>query len=156
MSSVPPAPAFIVRLVLSYVAGTVLAPLLWALQTAASKWESPSIQSLTSGLLIVAALSVMVSFKYFLLALVFALLFRRSISNHLLIWCAASVAGVPVLWLTEAYLKEGRGEDLLAFLKSMGGSAAVVGYYAFVYAAIFYACNWVSHGRAENELDSKA
>src|SRR5262245_5586696 len=129
MSSVSPASAFVVRLVLCYVAGTVLASLLWGLAATAGKWESLSIQSLPSGLLIVAGLSVMVSFKYFLIALALALFFRRSISNHLLIWSAASVAAVPVLWLTEAYLREGRGEDLLAFLKNMGGSAAVVGYY---------------------------
>lgn len=159
MSSVPPASVFIVRLVLCYVAGTVLAPLLWGLwglTSAAGKGESLSVLSLASGLLIVAALSVMVSFNYFLIALALALLFRRSISNHLLIWSAAAVAGVPVLWLTEVYLREGRGEDLLPFLKSMGGSAAVVCYYAFIYAAIFYAWNWVSRGRAENEPGSKA
>jgi hypothetical protein len=158
MSSVPPAPAFIVRLVLSYVAGTVVAPLLWALwglAAAAGRAESASILSLTSGIAIVAWLSFIFSFKYFLLALALALLFRRSISNHLLIWSAASVAGVPVLWLTEAYLKEGRGQDLLPFLKSMGGSAAVVCCYAFVYAAIFYVWNWVSRRGAENEPGSK-
>jgi hypothetical protein len=158
MSSVPPAPAFIVRLVLSYVAGTVLAPLLWGLWVLASapaRAESPSVLSFIPGIAIFAWLSFIFSYKYFLLALALALLFRRSISNHLLIWSAASVAGVPVLWLAEAYLKEGRGKDLLPFLKSVAGSAAVVCYYVFVYAAIFYAWNWVSRRRAENEPGSK-
>src|SRR5262249_11136634 len=154
MSSVPPAPAFILRLVLSYVAGTVLAPVLWvlwALLAAPARAESPSALSLVPGIAVIAWLSFIFSYKYFLLALVLALLFRRSISNHLLIWSAASFAAVPALWLTEAYLKEGGGKDLLPFLKSMGGSAAVVCYYVFVYAAIFYAWNRVSRRGAENE-----
>ena len=148
MSSVPPASVFIVRLVLSYVAGTILAPVLWLLPVATAeivKWESLSI---LAGL---AALSVMFSLKYFFLALVLALVFRRSISNHLLIWCAASVAGVPVLWLTEVYLREASGENLFAFLKGTGGGALIVCYYVFVYTAIFYAWNRASHGRTQQE-----
>jgi hypothetical protein len=152
MASVPPVSAFIARLALSYVAGTVLAPLLWILPVATAdsiKWESLSI---LAGL---AALSVMFSFKYFLIALVLALLFRRSISNHLLIWCAASVAAVPVLWLAEVYLREARGKDILAFLKGMGGGALVIGYYAFIYTTLFYAWNWVARTRARQEPDLK-
>jgi hypothetical protein len=147
MSSVPPASAFTVRLVFSYVAGTVLAPFIWLLPVATAdtiKWESLSI---LAGF---AALSVMFSFKYFLIALVLALLFRRSIYNHLLIWCALSVIAVPVLWLMEVYVREARGKDLLPFLKSTGGGTLVVGYYAFVYATTFYAWNVVSRKPAQN------
>jgi hypothetical protein len=149
MLSVPPASAFIARLVLSYVTGTLLALLLWLLPAATAdivKWESLSI---LAGL---AAVSFMFSFKYFLLALVLALLFRRSISNHLLIWCAASVAAVPVLWLAEVYLREARGKDILAFVKGAGGGVLVVSYYVFVYAAVFYVWSSVSRGRGRREL----
>jgi hypothetical protein len=152
MSSAPPATAFIVRLVVSYVAGTVVAPLLWFLPAGAADtiaWESLSI---LTGL---AALSVMISFKYFLLALVLALLFRRSICNHLLIWCAGAVAAVPILWLIEVYLREARGKELLSFLKDAGGGALIVGYYAFVYAAVFYAWNRVLRDQEERGLSLK-
>jgi hypothetical protein len=152
MSSVPPVSTFIARLALSYVAGTILAPLLWVLPVATTysiKWK---ILSIFTGL---AALSVMFSFKYFLIALVLALLFHRSISNHLLIWCAASLPAVPVLWLAEVYLREARGKDILPFLKNTGEVAMVVCYYVFVYAAIFYAWNRVARTRAQQEADLK-
>jgi hypothetical protein len=54
----------------------------------------------------------------------------------------------------EVYLRESRGQDFLAFLKSQESSAAFVGYYVFVYAAIFYGWNKVAarEGGARAEL----
>jgi hypothetical protein len=43
----------------------------------------------------------------------------------------------------------------LSFLKGTGGGALIVGYYAFVYAAVFYAWNRMSRPKEERKLSLK-
>ena len=59
------------------------------------------------------------------------------------------------MWLTEVYLREARGKDLLSSVKGAGGGVLIVGFYAFVYAPIFYARNRVSFKKAGRELSLK-
>jgi hypothetical protein len=135
----PPASIFILRLLLSYVLGTITAPLLWLSPALLSNLEA--IGSSLGFLAAVILFSVMLSYKYLILAVFLALLFRRSLWKNLFVWAAASPFAVTVLWAIEVYLFETGEKDFGTFLRSGGSTAAIVFFYSIVYVLIFYFWN---------------
>jgi hypothetical protein len=137
--AMPPASIFIRRLLLSYAVGTLAATLLWLLPALLS--DLGAIGSSLGFVATVIIFSVVLSFKYLILAAILALLFCRNIWNNLFAWSAAAPFVVTLLWTVADYLFETQEKDFIGFLRAAGSAAVIVFFYSAICALIFYFWN---------------